>query len=470
MNIPKDYEGNIYASEGVLQKNQGILFIDETGIRFRISNSSSVVDIPFASMKEVKIVGLLSHRISIVTGNGTYILKARPLERWKTLIILGMKVTRKLSHGSGKQQSVQKGPSNTATRISTHNSQQSSLVQQIQTRKSRAQQTSPPISSGPTPTPPIIQKKEYAGSWPTGQDYEQSFQAPGSYIHPSLGDTQKWTVEKNAKNVAWLVQASGNYGSIYKVKDQDGKCFALKCFTRKSSQLNERYQVIHNYLDTLKGNGLPLMDFSYFPDGIRTRRDPKYYFPMVRMPWIEGLTLNKYISKNLTHPKAIENTATSFLEGVSRLQESGIAHGDLSGDNIIVDPHGKVILVDYDGMFVPPLKGYSATENGHADFQHPMRTKSTFSRYMDNFSIAVVYLSLLAISKRPELWEKYNQDDPDCLIMRKADFLSPSSSAVFGDLSKIRSPRTKKLRAIILQAIKEDPEWSGTSAKNISSI
>lgn len=129
-----------------------------------------------------------------------------------------------------------------------------------------------------------------------------------------------------------------------------------------------------------------------------------------------------------------------------------------------------MILVDYDGMFVPPLKGYSATENGHADFQHPMRTKSTFSRYMDNFSIAVVYLSLLAISKRPELWEKYNQDDPDCLIMRKADFLSPSSSAVFGDLSKIRSPRTKKLRAIILQAIKEDPEWSGTSAKNISSI
>lgn len=470
MSIPKDYEGNIYASEGVLQKNQGILFIDETGIRFRVSNSSTIVDIPFASMKEVKVVGLISHRISIVTDNGTYFLRARSLERWKTMIMLGMKVTRKLSHGSGKQHSVQKNQPKTVPQALSASSNQPSLVQQIQTRKSRASMSAVQASPAAPPSEAIIQKKEYAGSWPTGQDYEQSFQSPGSFIHPSLGDAQKWKVERNAKNIAWLVQASGNYGSIYRVTDQEGRCFALKCFTRKSSQINERYQVIHNYLDTLKGKGLPLLDFSYFPDGIRTRKDPKYYFPMVRMPWIEGLTLNKYISQNLSHPKAIESTAASFLQGMVSLQDSGIAHGDLSGDNIIVDPKGKVILVDYDGMFVPPLKGYSATENGHADFQHPMRTKTTFSRYMDNFSIAVVYLSLMAISKRPELWEKYNQDDPDCLIMRKADFLSPSSSPVFGDLAKIRAPKVRKLRAIILQALKEDPQWPSTSAKNTASI
>lgn len=470
MSIPKDYEGNIYASEAVLQKNRGILFIDETGIRFRLSESSKVVDIPFVSIKEVKIVGLVSHRISLITENGTYSIKTGSLERWRALITLGMKVTRKLSRTSTKKSSGVAGQSKPQVQKPAANGQKPSLVQQIQNRKSASAATLP-SSAVKTPAPvQIIKKKDYTGSWPTGQDYEQSFQSPASFLHPSLGETGKWTVERNSRNITWLVQASGNYGSIYKVKDQDGRVYALKCFTRKSSDLNERYQIIHGYLDSMKNKGLPLVDFSYFPDGVRTRRDPGYYFPMVRMPWLEGLTLNKFIQKNLSKPKAIENAASAFLNGIVKLQEAGISHGDLSGDNILIQNSGDLTLVDYDGMFVPPLKGYSATENGHADFQHPRRNKATFSTFTDNFSISVVYLSLLAISRRPEIWEKYNQDDPDCLIMRKTDFLSPASSAVFSEIAKIRAPKVRKVRSILLQALKEDPEWTGSSARSILAI
>ena len=146
-----------------------------------------------------------------------------------------------------------------------------------------------------------------------------------------------------------------------------------------------------------------------------------------------------------------------------KLQKAGISHGDLAGDNIIVTNGGSVKLVDYDGMYIPDFKGQKSSEMGHADFQHPGRTGDTFSEKLDNFSALVIHLSLTAISVKPDLWDKFNGDDPDCLILRKHDFLNPDISPVFKELSGMRDKRVKKMCTLLREHLSNGPLWDGAN-------
>lgn len=466
-------DGSIFASVAYIQKRKGILIVDETGLRFREDGGNKTIDIAFSKISDLQITGLLGHRISITSGGSRYVIKVPEPDRWFRMIQLGVMVTRKLTKpdgASGERQAERRKTPQAAAQQPAPVQAPNPLVEQIRRRKSMSAPAPAAIDKKAQKLQPIVEKPEYRGSWPSGQDYEQSFQSPAGYVHPSLGNVSEWKVIRNTRNPSWLVQASGNYGSVYRIDDGSGKTFAIKCFTRKSTQLNARYQIIHQYLQSQAGKKLPLVDFSYYPDGIRTRRDPSYYFPLVKMPWIEGQTLNRFISANISRPKTFETLAMKFAGAMSSLQAVGISHGDLSGDNVIVDAAGNILLVDYDGMFVPPLSREKATENGHADFQHPARGRDNFSRYTDNFSILVVFLSLLVLARRPEMWEKYNGDDPDCLILRKKDFMDPSGSPVMNEISKIRAPKVRKAYKLLLEALRNPPEWEGTSADRVISI
>ena len=72
--------------------------------------------------------------------------------------------------------------------------------------------------------------------------------------------------------------------------------------------------------------------------------------------------------------------------------------GDLKSDNIIVRPDGSLALVDYDGMFVPSMKGRKSPTKGTKNFSHPLRTVDDFDETIDDFSLASIALSLKAIS------------------------------------------------------------------------
>jgi hypothetical protein len=71
--------------------------------------------------------------------------------------------------------------------------------------------------------------------------------------------------------------------------------------------------------------------------------------------------------------------------------ETGIAHGDLQHGNIILVPGKKdnslmLKLIDYDGMFIPPLAGSPKGEVGHAAYQHPERLRTgAFHTEVDRF-------------------------------------------------------------------------------------
>ena len=74
------------------------------------------------------------------------------------------------------------------------------------------------------------------------------------------------------------------------------------------------------------------------------------------MQWVEGVTLNNYIERNVDNSALMGTLAEHFKTMMLALHSDGIAHGDLQHGNILIRGN-DFKLVDYDGMFVPDLFG-----------------------------------------------------------------------------------------------------------------
>ncbi len=368
---------------------------------------------------------------------------------------------------SKTQPAVSAGPSSVAGKglpkpgnVSTHPS--SITHKPIQAGKPVGQQ-----SAGSAKVSALAQHR---GSWPMGQDYDQAFQSPVKNINSSLGNVSAWEVVRNPKNQSMLVYAAGNFGSVYKVRLDDGKFYAIKCFTKKSTEINSRYEKISSYLEAHEGSRKFLVHFRYYKDGIRTRKSDTLYFPLLKMEWCDGVSLNNFISSNLKHPKVLKSVAETLVKDIASLQEIGIAHCDLSGDNIIINDRNEIFFVDYDGMFIPASRGVKAMEIGHADFQHPLRTRDDYSEKLDNFSTLVIYSSMLALAEKPSLWKDFNDDNPDRLIFGKRDFRDIKHSKVAEEIKKTGDKKLVRLCTLLEEAVEKPVLWEGDSPKVLLSM
>ncbi|BAB59725.1 hypothetical protein [Thermoplasma volcanium GSS1] len=283
--------------------------------------------------------------------------------------------------------------------------------------------------------------------WPNQFEYSQAFQNPGySFARELSGGTV--IKNPNVKMTGNMIYSSGNYGLIFKI-EKESKYYAIKCFT-KGSDLHKRYYEIGKHI---KSRNLScIVNFEYLEAGVRTMKDPSIYYPVLKMDWIEGDSLYTYIKRNLDDGKEIRRIANEFAKSVILLKKNHIAHGDLSSDNIMIS-NGKVIFVDYDGMYVPSLKDLPSNENGHENFQHPSRRSSDYGEDMDNFSALVIYTSLYVLSLRPEAW-KFNGDDPDALLFRKDDFLHYERSEVFDYIKKMGG-KSAKLASLLIKSLQD---------------
>jgi hypothetical protein len=271
-------------------------------------------------------------------------------------------------------------------------------------------------------------------SWPIGPDYNDAIQNPQVNLRdPCL---RRGRIATNKLGLP--VVDSGNFASVFQVSDGPQR-WAVKCFTRHIRDQQERYKAIS---DHLKAHALPFtVEFDYQPEGILVRGA---WYPLLRMQWVDGPLLDAYVRTQLNNKQALQQLATKWLSLIESLQKSGIAHGDLQFGNIKV-VGGDIRLIDYDGMYVPALKQKGSTETGHQNFQHPRRSGKDFDRYIDNFPAWVIYTSLIALVEYPAIWSEAKGGD-DCLIFRKSDFDSPTSSPVFQRLERVGS---KDLRALL---------------------
>ncbi len=229
------------------------------------------------------------------------------------------------------------------------------------------------------------------------------------------------------------VMSSGNFAVVFKMKDeQTGRLHAVKCFLKEQEGRAEAYRMIAEELEYVSSTFLtPIryLDKELFVD---TKASDETEFPVLLMDWVEGKTLDKYIREHIDDQYELSLLAYQFSRLAMWLMPQPFAHGDLKPDNILVKDDGTLVLVDYDGMFVPAMKGQKARELGSPDFRHPSRTEDVFDEHIDDFSLVSILLSLKAISLKPELLEQYGAADR--LLFSVNDYQNLSDSYVVNDL------------------------------------
>ena len=227
-------------------------------------------------------------------------------------------------------------------------------------------------------------------------------------------------------------RSSGAFAVVFKMKDeQTGKCYALKCFTEEQEGRAEAYRQIAEELEFVDSpyiTSVKYLEKELFVDS--NCEDDE--FPVLLMDWIEGETMETFIAENYTDSYEMSMLCYRFCKMAAWLRSQSFAHGDIKPDNIIVRPDGTLTLVDYDGMFVPAMKGQKSPTIGTKDFSHPLRTIDDFDETIDDFALASIALSLKAISLDSSLLQSYGASDR--LLFSATDYLDLSKSKIFAAL------------------------------------
>jgi hypothetical protein len=292
-------------------------------------------------------------------------------------------------------------------------------------------------------------------AWPDLTEYHEAVQhPPRAFADPGLR-----VVALELDRFGMPKPATGGNAVVYKARQPGGflsfkKTWAIRCFLRPISDHAERYEAISRHLRKVR---LPYdVNFQFLKQGIQIRSG---WFPIVKMQWAEGDLLHSHIEKQLRYPGSLATLRAKWVTLVRDLEAARVAHGDLQHGNILVRG-GAIQLVDYDGMWVPALKGRHATEIGHRAYQHPERSEQDYGQEIDRFSALVIYLSLAALEQDATLWERFHTGDN--LIFVREDFQRVGRSAIWQQLRRIGSAHIDQLAAATAAMLQLHPMKVGT--------
>ena len=231
------------------------------------------------------------------------------------------------------------------------------------------------------------------------------------------------------------VMSSGNFAVVFKMRDEkSGKCHALKCFIKDQDGRSESYRLISDELEYVSNDCFVRIQYKENELYVNTSSSPTTDFPVLLMDWVDGITLDRYVSQHIHDRYALRLICYQFCRMASWLMSQPFAHGDLKPDNILVRSDNSLVLVDYDGMFVPAMSGQQARETGSPDYRHPLRTIDDFNEHIDDFSLAAIAMQLFAVSLDPGLLAAHHGDT---LLLTAADHHDPAASAAHGRLKPL---------------------------------
>ena len=261
---------------------------------------------------------------------------------------------------------------------------------------------------------------------------------------------------------------SGGFSTVLHI-NLNGQDKAFRIILKKINKVEAQYRLFKNALKNDTSGYF--VDFDFYPNELNTG-DNNYHCMI--MDWVNGVDLKKYVEKNISLPYRIKNTAQSFLSMMNYLYSKSISHGDLHHGNIMVKPTGKLVLIDYDGLYIPNMGQYKDTIKGKVGYQHPtLRNANNLKNsHLDYFSAIVIYLSLLAIAEKPTLFSSQKVGGNDEGFLFSPEELKNPNSAIFRQLDTMSS-EVKKYKNILLQALKvrqlqQIPKIGGSSALVLS--
>jgi hypothetical protein len=283
-------------------------------------------------------------------------------------------------------------------------------------------------------------------AWPQPTDYNEAIQSPRA----CFSDAELKTGEVVGDALGMPRPHSGNFADVYQVRGASGHSWAVKCFTRQVGSLQSRYQEISRYLQ--KGSPPFMVQFQYLPEGIRVAGK---WYPILKMDWVEGFTLNEFVRQYADNPQVMYRLAKMWVKLSLQLRKASMAHADLQHGNALLVPGEKASqlclrLIDYDGLCVPALANIPSGEVGHPNYQHPLRlANGIYNPEVDRFPHLVIYTALrgLTVGGR-QLWEKY--DNGENLLFREQDFSRSTESKLLLDLWQLPDPDMRRLLGHLL--------------------
>lgn len=281
---------------------------------------------------------------------------------------------------------------------------------------------------------------------PTPQEYREAIQAPGFCFKDP--DLKSATVINDHHGMPLVT--SGRFASVYSLLVNNQR-IAVRCFLQDVPDQASRYAEVIRALELAD---LPYtVRIEYLQQGILVNGQ---MHPILKMEWVEGISILDYITANVNSPARIRALADQWLQMNLRMQSSCISHGDFQHGNILV-VNEKLKLVDYDGIYVPALDGLRSNELGHNNYQHPHRGPKHFGPYLDNFSAWVIYITLLALAEEPSLWTLRHGRD-ECILLNKSDYLAPEKSKIIQALKDSSNELVRSFAPLLCKLLEQEPE------------
>ena len=286
--------------------------------------------------------------------------------------------------------------------------------------------------------------------WPSQRDYAQ---AVDYYPHISILDPRLTGGNPRRGFNNSLMVYTGGFSIVFPI-EVSSSTYALRCWIADIRDAKTRYKEVSDYLKQCR---LPyFVDFEYVPNGIMVNGDR---YPITRMEWAEGATLCDFIEHNLQDARCLKTAAVEFQKMVTTLHAHQISHGDLQDGNILLKRNGtdvEIKLIDYDSVFVPALRGHPDTIVGVPAYQHPQRIACGVgaAEKMDYFSELVIYLSLVSLAEKHDLWSQFGAPTERRLLFIAEDFKNPDQSDVFRELESL-SPDVKQLSSKLKEFCKQ---------------
>ena len=170
--------------------------------------------------------------------------------------------------------------------------------------------------------------------------------------------------------------------------------------------------------------------------------------------WFTSTKLRSYLHQSeLGDFRMMLSICISLTRSIRRMHQAGLAHSDLSCNNVLADPTtGSCVVIDIDSLVVPGLyppevmgtPGYIAPEvleTAGLPFGDPKRKLP--SAYTDQHALAVLIYEYLLL-RHPLVGPKIHSNDPNM-----DDYLAMGPNALFIENPKDRSNRPKDLKVTI---------------------
>lgn len=135
--------------------------------------------------------------------------------------------------------------------------------------------------------------------WPTPSEYNEALQAP----QRAFADAELRSGQAEIDGLGLPRARSGTFATVYKIRTGQ-RDWAVRCFLREFTDQEERYAAIQTHLQNAH---LPYTAiFQFLRQGILVRG---HWYPILKMEWLSGESLDSYVRKHIRNPAALRALA-----------------------------------------------------------------------------------------------------------------------------------------------------------------